>query len=56
MSTSSSYTPGEHADTTVWAAMKEGFMSGGLAAIPSTLGVYAAMNYSPKFVKVSRSD
>ncbi len=47
-----SYTPQEHADVTVWAAMKEGFVSGGLAAIPSTLAVYAAMNFSPKFVKV----
>lgn len=31
--------------------MKEGLFSGGLAAIPSTLGVYAALNFSPKFVK-----
>jgi len=46
-----SLTPQQHMDTTVWDAMKEGFLSGGLAAIPSTLGVYAAMNFSPKFVK-----
>jgi hypothetical protein len=46
-----SYTPREHADATVWEAMKEGFASGGLVAIPSTLAVYAAMTFSPKFVK-----
>jgi len=47
----SSYTPREKADATVWEAMKEGFASGGLVAIPSTLAVYAAMTFSPKFVK-----
>ena len=47
-----SYTPQEHAEVTVWEAMKEGFISGGLTAIPSTLGIYAAMQFSPKFVKV----
>lgn len=83
-----SLTPQQHADDTVWEAMKEGFASGGLAMIPSTLlgeifgwfrylyvilidivhitdsvtynyyyliqpiKVYAAMNFSPKFVKV----
>ena len=46
-----SYTPQEHADATVWEAMKEGFVSGGLMAVPSTLAVYAAMQVSPKFVK-----
>eukprot|EP00581_Thalassiosira_minuscula_P009425 CAMPEP_0183707712 /NCGR_PEP_ID=MMETSP0737-20130205/4215_1 /TAXON_ID=385413 /ORGANISM="Thalassiosira miniscula, Strain CCMP1093" /LENGTH=281 /DNA_ID=CAMNT_0025935439 /DNA_START=212 /DNA_END=1057 /DNA_ORIENTATION=- len=33
--------------------MKEGFISGGLAAIPSCLAVYTAMNFSPKFVKAT---
>jgi hypothetical protein len=46
-----SYTPQEHADATVWEAMKHGFASGGLVAIPSTLAVYAAMQFSPMFVK-----
>eukprot|EP00986_Skeletonema_menzelii_P008226 scaffold3419_cov112-Skeletonema_menzelii.AAC.3 len=46
-----SYTPQGEADATVWDAMKEGFASGGLVAIPSTLAVYAAMTFSPKFVK-----
>ncbi len=46
-----SYTPREKADATVWEAMKEGFASGGIVAIPSTLAVYAAMTFSPKFVK-----
>ena len=32
-----SLTPQQHADDTVWEAMKEGFASGGLAMIPSTL-------------------
>lgn len=41
------------AEATVWVAMKEGFISGGLTAIPSTLAVYAAMNFSPKFVKAT---
>lgn len=27
----------QQADDTVWAAMKEGFISGGIAAIPSSL-------------------
>ena len=83
-----SLTPQQRADDTVWEAMKEGFASGGLAMIPSSLAgeqfvllyafvvftivflleclcliyyyanvlfankVYAAMNFSPKFVKV----
>ena len=47
-----SYTPQEHAETTVWEAMSAGFVSGGLAAIPTSLGLYAAMHYSPGFVKV----
>mmetsp|Transcript_42456 Transcript_42456/g.90332 ORF Transcript_42456/g.90332 Transcript_42456/m.90332 type:complete len:300 (+) Transcript_42456:123-1022(+) len=46
-----SLTPLKDADATVWAAMKEGFIGGGLAAIPSSLAVYAAMKFSPKFVK-----
>lgn len=46
-----SLTPIKDAEATVWAAMKEGFVSGGLTAVPSCLAVYAAMNYSPKFVK-----
>lgn len=69
-----SYTPQEHAETTVWDAMyagrntcnisqlytyrvltlfASGFASGGLAAIPTTAAVYAAMQFSPRFVKVS---
>lgn len=48
-----SLTPQQHADTTVWDAMKEGFVSGGLMAVPSTLAVYAALNFSPKFVKAT---
>ena len=47
-----SYTPQEHAETTVWDAMYAGFASGGLAAIPTSMAVYAAMQFSPKFVKV----
>jgi len=47
-----SYTPQEHAETTVWEAMSAGFVSGGLAAIPTSIGLYAAMKYSPGFVKV----
>jgi len=46
-----SLTPAKDANTTVYAAIKEGLISGGLAAIPSSLAVYAALNYSPKFVK-----
>mmetsp|Transcript_29497 Transcript_29497/g.62605 ORF Transcript_29497/g.62605 Transcript_29497/m.62605 type:complete len:288 (+) Transcript_29497:173-1036(+) len=41
------------AEATVLVAMKEGFISGGLTAIPSSLAVYAAMNFSPKFVKAT---
>jgi len=48
-----SYTPQEHAETTVWEAMSAGFVSGGLAAIPTSLGLYAAMHYSPGFVKAT---
>jgi hypothetical protein len=48
-----SYTPKEQAETTVWDAMYAGFASMGLAAIPTSAGVYAAMQFSPKFVKVS---
>jgi len=48
-----SFTPQKDANATVYAAMKEGLISGGLAAIPSSLAVYAAMNYSPKFVKAT---
>jgi|EP00970_Alexandrium_tamarense_P015745 hypothetical protein len=48
-----SYTPQEHADVTVWESMKAGFISGGLAAIPTSMGLYAAMNFSPKFVKAT---
>lgn len=48
-----SLTPRQHAETTVWDAMKEGFVSGGLMAVPSTLAVYAALNFSPKFVKAT---
>ena len=32
-----SLTPQQRADDTVWEAMKEGFASGGLAMIPSSL-------------------
>lgn len=46
-----SLTPQEARDATVWASMKEGFVSGGLTAIPSSLGVYAATKFSPSFVK-----
>jgi len=46
-----SLTPQKDASATVYGAMKAGFVSGGLAAIPSSLGVYAALKYSPKFVK-----
>lgn len=46
-----SLTPQKDANKTVYGAMKAGFISGGLAAIPSSLAVYAAMNYSPNFVK-----
>jgi len=46
-----SLTPLKDAESTVYAAMKTGFISGGLAAIPSSLAVYVALNYSPKFVK-----
>jgi len=46
-----SLTPQKDANTTVYGAMKAGFVSGGLAAIPSSLAVYAGLNYSPKFVK-----
>jgi hypothetical protein len=48
-----SYTPPERADATVWEATKEGLASGGLAAVPSVLAVYAAMQFSPKFVKAT---
>ena len=48
-----SYTPQEHAETTVWDAMSAGFASGVLAAIPTSAAVYAAMQFSPKFMKVS---
>lgn len=41
----------EYQDDAVWSAMKEGFASGGLAAVPTSLAVYAAMTFSPKFVK-----
>mmetsp|Transcript_8011 Transcript_8011/g.12959 ORF Transcript_8011/g.12959 Transcript_8011/m.12959 type:complete len:356 (-) Transcript_8011:304-1371(-) len=46
-----SYTPQKDANATVWAAMKEGFIGGGMAAVPSVLAVYTAMKFSPKFVK-----
>ncbi|KAL7510110.1 hypothetical protein ACHAXN_010666 [Cyclotella atomus] len=48
-----SYTPKEQAETTVWDAMYAGFASMGLAAIPTSAGVYAAMQFSPKFVKAT---
>lgn len=48
-----SLTPQEYKDETVWMAMKEGFVSGGLTMIPSSLAVYAAMNFSPKFVRAT---
>mmetsp|Transcript_25048 Transcript_25048/g.45111 ORF Transcript_25048/g.45111 Transcript_25048/m.45111 type:complete len:296 (+) Transcript_25048:367-1254(+) len=48
-----SLTPKRDVEATVWTAMKAGFISGGLTAIPSTLAVYAAMNFSPKFVKAT---
>jgi len=32
-------------------AMKEGFIGGGMTAVPSVLAVYTAMKFSPKFVK-----
>jgi len=47
----SSLTPQKDANATVYAAMKEGLINFGLAAIPSSLSVYVAMKYSPKFVK-----
>ena len=47
-----SYTPQEKAETTVWDAMVAGLTSGGMTAIPSSLGVYAAMQFSPGFAKV----
>lgn len=47
-----SYTPQVQAETTVWDAMYAGFVSGGMAAIPTSIGMYAAMQ-SPKFLKVS---
>ncbi|KAL9190633.1 hypothetical protein ACHAXT_000339 [Thalassiosira profunda] len=46
-----SLTTEQERDATVWDAMKEGFASGGLMMVPSSLAVYAAMNFSPKFVK-----
>lgn len=46
-----SYTPQKDANATVWAAMKEGFIGGGMTAVPSVLAVYTAMKFSPKFVK-----
>ncbi|KAL7445263.1 hypothetical protein ACHAXH_008240 [Discostella pseudostelligera] len=48
-----SLTPQNKSDETVWMAMKEGFASGGLVMIPSALAVYAAMNFSPRFVKAT---
>lgn len=48
-----SLTPQKDRDATVLAAMKEGFISGGLTAVPSCLAVYAALNVSPKFVKAT---
>lgn len=48
-----SLTPQEHADATASAATWEGITSGGLALIPSSLAVYAAMNFSPRFVKAT---
>lgn len=47
----STLTTKEDAEATVWVAVMDGLVSGGLAAIPSSLAVYAAMNFSPKFVR-----
>ena len=42
-----SLTPQQRADDTVWEAMKEGFASGGLAMIPSSLaGEYFVLLYA----------
>ena len=54
-----SLTPQQHADDTVWEAMKEGFASGGLAMIPSTLfgeivdGVYNVFLYYSSYYRFS---
>lgn len=48
-----SLTPREHADATAAAATWEGMTNGVLALIPCSMAVYAAMNFSPKFVKAT---
>lgn len=48
-----SLTPREHASQTVYGAMKDGFIGGGLTAIPTSLAIYIGMKQSPAFVKAT---